>query len=105
MNMDGITARDMRFNPPSFDPAEVAAKVADDYSLIGEWAPLTGERDQNIRLRAQDGRKFVVKISGPDEDPDLADLQVQALLFLEVPLSISTRSGVPQELNLACQVQ
>ena len=100
MNMDGITARDMRFNPPSFDPAEVAAKVADDYGLIGEWAPLTGERDQNIRLRAQDGRKFVVKISGPDEDPDVADLQVQALLFLEkgspqipVPRIIRTKTG------------
>lgn len=100
MNMDEITARDMRFNPPSFDPAEVAAKVADDYGLIGEWAPLTGERDQNIRLRAQDGRKFVVKISGPDEDPDLADLQVQALLFLEkgspqipVPRIIRTKTG------------
>lgn len=41
-----------------------------------------------------------MKIAGPDEDPDLADLQVQALLFLEnnssqipVPRIIRTKTG------------
>ena len=65
MNTDAITPQDMRFNPPSFDAAEVAGKVADEYGLIGEWALLEGERDQNFRLRTEDGRKFVVKIAGP----------------------------------------
>lgn len=90
----------MRFNPPTFGEAEVAEKVADEYGLIGEWAPLTGERDQNFRLRTEDGRKFVVKIAGPDEDPDIADFQVQALLYLEkgspqmpVPRIIRTKTN------------
>ena len=90
----------MRFNPPTFDAATVADKVADEYGLTGEWAPLVGERDQNFRLSTEDGRKFVVKIAGPDEDPDLADFQVQALLFLEkgspqipVPRIIRAKTG------------
>lgn len=83
MNMEVFTPRDMRFNPPTFDATIVAEKVADEYGLIGEWTPIVGERDQNFRLCTEDGHKFVVKIAGPDEDPDLADFQVQALLFLE----------------------
>lgn len=100
MNMDAVTPGDMRFNPPTFERAEVAAKVADDYGLTGEWAPLTGERDQNLRLTGDDGRKFVVKIASPDEDPDTADFQVRALLYLEkespqipVPRIIRARTG------------
>jgi hypothetical protein len=100
MDMDTVTPQNMRFNPPTFDEAAVAEKIADAYGLIGQWAPLTGERDQNFRLRTEDGRKFVVKIAGPDEDPDVADFQVQALLYLEkgspqipVPRIIRTKAG------------
>jgi len=100
MAMNVFTPQDMRFNPPAFEAATVAEKVADEYGLSGEWAPLVGERDQNFRLSAEDGRKFVVKIAGPDEDPDLADFQVRALLFLEkgspqipVPRIIRTKTG------------
>ena len=100
MNMNVFTARDMRFNPPTFDATIVAEKVADEYGLIGEWTPVVGERDQNFRLSTKDGHKFVVKIAGPDEDPDLADFQVQALLFLEndspqipVPRIIRAKTG------------
>ena len=98
--MNIFTPQDMRFNPPTFDAATVADKVADEYGLTGEWAPLVGERDQNFRLNTEDGRKFVVKIAGPDEDPDLADFQVQALLFLEkgspqipVPRIVRAKTG------------
>ena len=98
MGMEKITPRDMRFNPPDFDQADIAARVFDDYGLQGELVPLIGERDQNFLLQAEDGRKFVVKIAGPDEEPDVTDLQVQGLLYLErrsphipVPRIIRTR--------------
>jgi len=98
--MNVFTPQDMRFNPPTFDAATVADKVEDEYGLAGEWAALVGERDQNFRLSTEDGRKFVVKIAGPDEDPELADFQVQALLFLEkgspqipVPRIVRTKTG------------
>lgn len=100
MNMDAVTAQDMRFNPPTFAAEDVAEKVAEAYGLAGQWSPLVGERDQNFRLKTGDGDKFVVKIAGPDEDPDLADFQVQALLYLEkgspqipVPRIIRTKTG------------
>lgn len=100
MGMEKITARDMRFNPPDFDQADIAARVFDEYGLQGELAPLIGERDQNFLLKAEDGRKFVVKIAGPDEEPDVADFQAQGLLYLEkksphipVPRIIRTRDG------------
>ncbi len=57
--------------------------MADEYGLTGAWLSLDGECDQNLKLDTADGRKFVVKIAGPDEDPEVADLQVQALLYLE----------------------
>ena len=100
MNIDEISPQDMRFNPPTFEEAEVAEKVADAFGLTGQWTPLAGERDQNFRLRAEDGHKYVVKVSGPDEDPGSTDFQVQALLYLEkgnpqipVPRIIRTKSG------------
>ena len=100
MNKNKFTPRDMRFNPPTFEASTAAKKVADDYGLMGEWTPIVGERDQNFRLCAENGHKYVVKIAGPDEDPDLADLQVQALLFLgnsspqiPVPRIIRAKTG------------
>jgi len=98
MGMENITPRDMRFNPPDFDQGAIAARVFEEYGLQGRWSPLSGERDQNFLLQADGGRKFVIKIAGPDEDPDLADFQVQGLLHLEkrsphipVPRIIRTR--------------
>ena len=64
MITDEVTARDMRFNPPTFAVEEIAKKVTDEYGLKGQWSPLTGERDQNFQLRAEDGQNFVVKIAG-----------------------------------------
>lgn len=100
MITDEITARDMRFNPPAFAVTELAKKVADEYGLQGQWSPLTGERDQNFRLETEGGQNFVVKIAGPDEGPDVADFQVQALQTLEtnspqipVPRIVRDRTG------------
>jgi len=97
---DKVTARDMRFNPPTFAVAELAEKVANEYGLKGQWSPLTGERDQNFRLETEDGHGFVVKIAGPDENSDVADFQVQALRNLEtnnpqipVPRIVRDRAG------------
>jgi Ser/Thr protein kinase RdoA (MazF antagonist) len=83
MDVDSITPQDMRFNPPSFREAEVAQLIEEEYGLVGQLSPLLGERDQNFRLQTQQGPDYVVKIAGPDEDPDTTDFQVAALLHLE----------------------
>jgi hydroxylysine kinase len=100
MDIDSITPQDMRFNPPSFGAAELAIIIADDYGLEGRWESLVGERDQNFWLKAQTGQDYVVKIAGRDEDPDITDFQVEALLYLErgspqipVPRIIRTKRG------------
>lgn len=100
MDIDSVTPQDMRFNPPSFAAAEIARKIASEYSLEGDWEPLVGERDQNFQLKAVDGQNYVVKIAGQDEDPDITDFQVQALLHLQqgsphlpVPRIVRTQNG------------
>ena len=100
MDTESITPQDMRFNPPTFDETEVAQRITDQYCLEGQWTSLVGERDQNFRLTEHDGKKYVVKIAGPDEKPDITNFQVEALLYLEngspqipVPRIVRTKSG------------
>jgi hypothetical protein len=100
MDTDSITPQDMRFNPPTFDEKEVAQRIVDQYNLKGQWSLLDGERDQNFRLKESEGKKYVVKIAGPDEASDITNFQVEALLYLEnespqipVPRIVRTKSG------------
>ena len=69
--------------PPQFSEAEVAKLVATEYGLNGELSPLLSERDQNFRLTASGGRRYVVKIAGAAEERATADFQIQGLLHLE----------------------
>ena len=104
MDIDSVTPEDMRFNPPGFAVDEIASLVGDEYRLSGEWSPLPGERDQNFRLRCEAGEGYVVKIAGRDEDPDITDFQVQALLHLEssnpsIPLPRLMRTAAGNSLS------
>lgn len=61
-----------------------AARIALDlYGIAGEARALTGERDENFHLVAVDGRQFVLKISHPAEEPDIAALSTAAMLHIE----------------------
>ena len=53
--------------------------LAEHFGHDGSLSLLTGERDSNFRLDAGDGRRFMLKVSHPDEDPVVADFQTQAL--------------------------
>jgi Ser/Thr protein kinase RdoA (MazF antagonist) len=44
---------------------------------------LTGERDENFRLTADDGAEYVLKIANPAENAAETDLQIAALLHIE----------------------
>jgi Ser/Thr protein kinase RdoA (MazF antagonist) len=78
-----LTPEDLRFNPPSFPAEELLDVASKRFGVTGRLAPLEGERDQNHRLTADEGRQFVLKVSGPTEDPTVVDFQIQALLHLE----------------------
>ena len=70
------------------------------YGLEARARPLTGERDQNIRLQAQSGAEYVLKIAHQDEAPAVSELVRAALLQLETadptlpcPRVLRTREG------------
>ena len=80
---DALTADDLRFTPPGLPHDVLASFLRDRWNVEGEFKALTGERDQNLRVRNNDGSQYVLKVASPIENPALVDLQVQALLHLE----------------------
>jgi Ser/Thr protein kinase RdoA (MazF antagonist) len=61
----------------------VLAMVRQHYGFEPRATRLTGERDENFRLTADDGAQYVLKIANPAENPADTDLQTAALLHLE----------------------
>jgi 4-aminobutyrate aminotransferase-like enzyme/Ser/Thr protein kinase RdoA (MazF antagonist) len=70
-------------NPPEFCEQEVRRMAAEFYGLNGELQPLVSERDQNFRITAATGERFIFKIANRDEDLGVVDLQVRALIHVE----------------------
>lgn len=62
--------------------AEAAAIALAQWGIRGSARLLTGERDRNFRLVAEDGREYVLKFANPAEERAVTDLQVQALLHV-----------------------
>jgi len=86
--------------PPDLPVTAVKELVAEQYGLVGEFAPLISERDQNFRLKTADGNRFVVKIANAAEQEATTDFQIRALLHLErkacpvpVPTVVRTTAG------------
>jgi Ser/Thr protein kinase RdoA (MazF antagonist) len=85
-------------SPPDCSPEAVAQAVMAQFGLAGDYTPLVSERDQNFRLDATDGRRFVVKVTSLAEDQETSDFQLGALLHLagkgvEVPAVVRTQDG------------
>lgn len=90
----------MRFTPPSLPQARIQSFLEDVYGVSGKLARLDGERDQNFSVSAEDGKKYVVKISSADEAWTRIDLQIQVLDHIEkadphlrVPRQVRSRDG------------
>jgi 4-aminobutyrate aminotransferase-like enzyme/Ser/Thr protein kinase RdoA (MazF antagonist) len=66
-----------------FTPEAAAAIALQYYDIRGTAEPLPGEHDLNFRIRAADGREFVLKIHPTAEDSGDIDLQVKALLHIQ----------------------
>jgi Ser/Thr protein kinase RdoA (MazF antagonist) len=79
---------------------EQACKVVHDgYGLVVTAEALPSERDQNFRLRAEDGHAFVLKIANAEEDRSFLEAQNQVMARLHerkvayCPQLIQTQSG------------
>ncbi len=68
---------------PRLGEGEVREMLRAHYGLEAELESLVSERDQNFRLRCDDGRQFTLKITNAAEDPVATDFQIQALIHLE----------------------
>lgn len=80
---DALTLDDLRFTPPRLPLSSLAPFLEDHWGVTGQFSPLSGERDQNFRVRAANGETYIYKVSSPIEDRALVDLQIQALLRIE----------------------
>jgi len=94
----------MTVPPEAVTEREAEAVAAAGWRVRTHAVPLTGERDRNFRLDADDGRQFVLKIANPAEDPAVTDFQIGALLHVEradphfpVPRMIAARDGTYEQ--------
>lgn len=100
MTEQSLTAKDLRFEPPSFSRDFLAGEMERAYGLTGSLKPLVGERDQNHLLTTLSGTKYILKVAGPDEDPAVVDYQIKVLQHIErknsalnIPRNIKTLDG------------
>jgi len=68
--------------PPALSAFETEVIAADHFQIHARAHLLVSERDQNFRLEADDGRRFVIKFSNSAERLEVIDFQNQALLHV-----------------------
>jgi 4-aminobutyrate aminotransferase-like enzyme/Ser/Thr protein kinase RdoA (MazF antagonist) len=73
----------LRANAPRLALSVIEKAALEHFGLKGEVSPLYSERDQNVRLRADDGSAWVLKIGNAAEDPAIIDCQIAVLRHIE----------------------
>ena len=74
----------LQTTPPALE-LEVARQVLQDsFGMEASLSPLAGERDQNFRVDAGAGRRFVLKISNPADGRPILEMQSAALRHIEL---------------------
>ena len=81
---------------PIFSTEEAEAMVSAFYGFVARASVPNSERDQNFLCSTSDGQKMVLKISNPDEDKGVLEMQNECMkhihdrdAWLEVPLVIA----------------
>ena len=64
---------------PRFSLDQVAELTKRHFGLAGQIDLLYSERDQNFRLREQDGNAWTLKIASVEEDPEIIDCQIRVM--------------------------
>ena len=82
-------------NPPSFEATAVAEAVARQFALQGSLEPLVSERDQNFRLHASDGSRYVVKVIGAAEDDVTTAFEIGLLRHLQLADDVIAPAVIP----------
>lgn len=78
--------------------------AAERFGIHATATRLVAERDENVHLRAEDGREFVLKLTNPAEDPLVTGFHTDALLHiarvdrtLPVPQLVRSHAGHVEE--------
>ena len=85
----------LSINPPAFEVTAVAEAVARQFALRGSYEPLVSERDQNFRLQADDGRRYVIKIVSSGEEDEATAFQIGVLRHLQEADDVIAPAVVP----------
>ena len=98
--LDEPSLEHLGFNPPAIPSPILARVLGNKFGIGGSLRSLAGERDQNLRVLAEDGKTYVLKVSGPGESLEQVEFQVRALEHiarmdpgLPVPKHIPTVDG------------
>jgi 4-aminobutyrate aminotransferase-like enzyme/Ser/Thr protein kinase RdoA (MazF antagonist) len=82
---------------PRLSPDDAERIASDLFGLTVRAWPLPSERDQNFRLQAADGARFVLKIANAGEDRRMLEAENATMRHLAatrlVPAPVPTRSG------------
>lgn len=95
-----ITDDTILATPAPVHSLDAAAAIAERFGVTGEASALSSERDSNFRIAADDGREYLLKVSNPAEDPQVARFQTETLLWvaradpsLPVPRPLTAPNG------------
>ncbi len=97
---------------PEVSEPEAEGFALAHWGLSGSAKLLTGERDRNFRLRATDGRNYVLKFANQAEEQGVTDMQVAALAHvqtrdpaLQVPRMVPLLDGAIEARHGAIRVR
>jgi 4-aminobutyrate aminotransferase-like enzyme/Ser/Thr protein kinase RdoA (MazF antagonist) len=70
--------------PPLLEPEIARQVLRKSFGIEGSLTPLDGERDQNFRVDADAGGRYLLKISNPADDRPVVEMQSAALRHIEM---------------------
>src|SRR5262249_27082225 len=81
--LDPLPSDPLASAPPTFSDEAARQALHDGFGLAGSLTALAGERDQNFRVDAAGGQRFLFKISNPADTLPILDMQTAALRHIE----------------------
>jgi Ser/Thr protein kinase RdoA (MazF antagonist) len=103
LNGNGEIATVLNSSAPGLSDELARDVVARVFGIEGLVTRLTSERDRNFRVRANDGRDYVLKVANSAEPAPVTKFQTDALLHMErvapdlpVPRVVATREGASE---------
>tara|TARA_B100000003_G_scaffold208793_1_gene230425 strand:- start:1899 stop:2900 length:1002 start_codon:yes stop_codon:yes gene_type:complete len=88
--------------PPSFSHKELFEIINEHFSCTGIIKDLYSDRDQNILIQLDNGKKAILKISNPAEDLNILNMQHAATQYIR---NKDSRIQVPMQIGKIVKIQ